>query len=421
MINKLKPKSDFNRNIFTLMTGTAVAQAIPILASPLLTRLYTPEDFGIFGIFMSIVTIGAIFVTGRYDYAILLSKTKNETNHLISLSMYSSFLLSIITYILLFNYQGILTNYFNNLKIDIWIMLIPISILFTAYFQTFSAVLNRNKDYIKMSKVKVMISISVLLLTIIFAFIINRNLGQIYGYLFGHIFVSFYLFYFLYKNNYIYRIQISKIKYVFFKHIKFLKFSTPSDIFNSFSNIGFPLLISIAFNPIVTGLYYLSNKIIRLPLSLIFSSISGVYTQKAAELYNKKEYIELIKLTNNIQKRILIILLPFSILVSLISPFLFGFVFGEDWILAGEYVRYYIVFVFFNGLYSPISQIGNILNRQDFLLKFNFSLGFFMAFSIYLFSNIYSFKITLLITSIIGSIHFIYLNIYMNYKLRRLK
>jgi len=50
MINKLKLKSEFAKNVLTLMTGTTIAQAIPIAISPILTRIYTPEDFGVFAL-----------------------------------------------------------------------------------------------------------------------------------------------------------------------------------------------------------------------------------------------------------------------------------------------------------------------------------------------------------------------------------
>ena len=53
MINKLKPKSEFAKNVLTLMTGTTIAQAIPIAISPILTRLYTPEDFGVFNLMIN--------------------------------------------------------------------------------------------------------------------------------------------------------------------------------------------------------------------------------------------------------------------------------------------------------------------------------------------------------------------------------
>ena len=74
MLKKFIPKSSYARNVITLMTGTGLAQAIPIAISPILTRLYSPEDFGTFGLYMAIVTIASVLVTGRYELAILLPK-----------------------------------------------------------------------------------------------------------------------------------------------------------------------------------------------------------------------------------------------------------------------------------------------------------------------------------------------------------
>ena len=51
MLDKLKLKSEFSRNVLTLMTGTTIAQAIPIAISPILTRNYTSEDFGVFALY----------------------------------------------------------------------------------------------------------------------------------------------------------------------------------------------------------------------------------------------------------------------------------------------------------------------------------------------------------------------------------
>lgn len=54
MVKKFFPKGEFTRNVLTLMTGTTIAQAIPVAISPILTRIYTPQDFGIFALFVSI-------------------------------------------------------------------------------------------------------------------------------------------------------------------------------------------------------------------------------------------------------------------------------------------------------------------------------------------------------------------------------
>jgi O-antigen/teichoic acid export membrane protein len=67
VLNKLKPKSEFSRNVLTLMTGTTIAQAIPIAISPILTRIYTPEDFGMFALYMSTASLFSVIATGRYE------------------------------------------------------------------------------------------------------------------------------------------------------------------------------------------------------------------------------------------------------------------------------------------------------------------------------------------------------------------
>jgi len=74
MLNKLKPKSDFSKNVLVLMTGTTIAQAIPIAISPILTRLYSPEDFGVFALFVAITSVFGSVANGRYDLAIMLPK-----------------------------------------------------------------------------------------------------------------------------------------------------------------------------------------------------------------------------------------------------------------------------------------------------------------------------------------------------------
>ena len=67
-------KSEFNKNVLLLASGTAFAQALPIVISPILTRIYTPSDFGTLSLFIAIVSIFASIANGRYELAIMLPK-----------------------------------------------------------------------------------------------------------------------------------------------------------------------------------------------------------------------------------------------------------------------------------------------------------------------------------------------------------
>ena len=74
MFKKLKPKSEFTRKVLTLMTGTTIAQAIHIAISPILTRIYTPKDFGVYALFTAITAIFGSIANGLYELAIMLFK-----------------------------------------------------------------------------------------------------------------------------------------------------------------------------------------------------------------------------------------------------------------------------------------------------------------------------------------------------------
>ena len=97
MLTKLKPKSEFSRNVLTLMTGTTIAQAIPITISPILTRIYTPEDFGVFALFVAIVGFIAVIASGRYEQAIMLPKYDKYAINIFTLSLILICLTSIFT------------------------------------------------------------------------------------------------------------------------------------------------------------------------------------------------------------------------------------------------------------------------------------------------------------------------------------
>lgn len=76
-------QSQYARNVGTLATGTLIAQAIGIAASPILTRLYSPESFATLALFMAIVSSLAPGVSGRYEIAIVVAKNPRDSQSLL--------------------------------------------------------------------------------------------------------------------------------------------------------------------------------------------------------------------------------------------------------------------------------------------------------------------------------------------------
>jgi len=128
MINRLKPKSEFSRNVLTLMTGTTIAQAIPIAISPILTRIYTPEDFGVVGLFGAISGIFGAIATGKYELAIMLPRKDEDAINIFALGFIITATLTFVSLLIVSFLADSLAILLNNKEIEFWLYFIPISV-----------------------------------------------------------------------------------------------------------------------------------------------------------------------------------------------------------------------------------------------------------------------------------------------------
>ena len=174
-------------------------------------------------------------------------------------------------------------------------------------------------------------------------------------------------------------------------------------------------LIALFFGNKVAGYYFLAERIISIPISILTSSVSQVYFQEASLLYhnNKKA---LLLLTNDIQKKIFIFLFPFLLILSLWGEDLFS-LFGNEWSESGLIIKYFFIFILFKNIYSPISTIGDILKKQKLLLMFNVSLFLFQVSSFYFLKELGNINYALLLSSSIRATHYIILSTYMKRKI----
>ena len=406
--------NSFFKNVIVLLSWSLLAQLLSFLILPIISRLYTPLSFGEFANFTSVVSFLVMISTGQFEMAIMLPKKEKEAVSLIGLIIVMSFVLS-VAYLIIILLVPISINYISNRAL----LLIPIYTFLYGIWTSLSYYINRIKKFNILGTSKIVQSVVIALLSILFSYYTSNGLvlATIIGLLSSLIFIFFKV-----KDElYSFSLKLEDVRKVFYRYIDFIKFSTVSGVFNSLSNVGLPFLISMFFNPVLTGLYFFSNKIIKIPLNLLFSSLSQVYFQKASILYNEMSYDELFKFTVSIQKKIASLIIPFLVLMSFISPWLFGFVFGEEWIEAGEYVKYFAFFVFMNSLISPISSLMDIFEKQKLELYFNVSLGLSQLLGLWLGSSIFkSFEFSLIFISFVGGLHYLVLIIYIHYKLRRL-
>jgi O-antigen/teichoic acid export membrane protein len=196
IINKIKKtnsniiKSKFNRNVLTLMTGTAIAQALPIAITPLLTRIYTPEDFGVFALFIAIVTIFGQIINGRYELAIMLPKKDEDAINIFALGFVITSILSLVFLILILIFKNFIITFFENDEIGKWLFLTPISIFFIGVWNLLNYFNIRKQNYKDISKATIIKSVILSISQITIGFIKSGVVGLISGHIISQLFAN---------------------------------------------------------------------------------------------------------------------------------------------------------------------------------------------------------------------------------------
>jgi len=361
MINIIQ-KSEFAKNVLVLMTGTTISQAIPILISPILTRYYSSDDFGLFALFLSLISVFTIIATGKYDLAILLPKKDSDAKQLLFLC----FILSLSFCLLLLFVIIIFYDYFITLKPDLlyyeWLYLVPLGVLLLSFYQILVPYENRKKNYRNISISMVHQNLVAGFINLITILIHVSYWGLILGKIVGILFSYFSLLNYGKSNILKINLSVIRIKKLMKRYIKFPKFSLPADFLSGLTT-ELPTFLFISFySSSVVGFYALAMRVVITPISIIGSSITNVFRKEAVA-----QYIEngnCLSLFNRTLKiLVLLSIIPFSLL-AIYSPEIFAFVFGEKWRIAGEYTRIMTIMFFFKFIVGPLSYMYYIAEKQ---------------------------------------------------------
>lgn len=405
--------SEFFRNVVTLMTGTGLSQVITIGITVILTRMYTPEHFGLFALFISVFSIVGNPATGKYDKAILLPKEEKDSIHLtiISIGLSVIYALVILVVFILFRHQ--LALKLGDPELSNWLLLIPLFIISNSVANSLLVWLNKHKKYAPIAKGRVFKSSITAVVNIVFALIVATGGGLILGEIFGIMSMAIYFCFISFKNGFLNNLIISRdnIKRLLKKYKDFPKYNIPSNLINIIS-AQLPVILLISFFGAATvGFYSLTKRVLDAPMNLMSSAIMEVFRQKAAEDFlNKGNCTDV--LLSTVKKLAIISIVPFAIFFFF-APSIFELVFGTEWRFAGEIARVLSFMYAAQFICIPITYVYNIADKQ----KENFILHIYMLVSTFLSLYLgYFFSFNIINTFLLFSIN--YCTIYMVYGYR---
>lgn len=412
-IKYLIEKNKFLKSILLVAGGTAFAQAINTLMSPIVTRIYTPEEYGILTIYISIIGLFSVIGSFRYEYTIPIVDDDKIAINMIGVSIITLILNTLIGVILMFTLGDVILNLLQASTLYKYRLLIPIGLFFIGMYNILSQWAYRKQDFKTLSKTKVKQTIVDNTIKL-FGGIINLGpitliVGKILGQSAGFINLSQSII----KEKNLLKKSISKEEMIYGikRYIKFPLFSMPSQFLNT-AGIQLPTLFLTAFfGSQVIGLYGLANSIINLPFSLIGGSISDVYYSEAANI-GKSNPKKLKILSQRLLKKLIVIGIIPTMIVVIWGPNLFSIVFGNEWYESGVYARIIVILIFSRFIFMPISRVYEVYERQKEAFIIDFT-RIILVISVFIISKMFGLSsyYTMFLYSI--SMTFIYLNTYL--------
>jgi len=367
---KYLPEGSLLHKVSTLVSGAAAGQIAMIVALPLLTRLYSPEDFGVLGVYTTIVLIFGSIASFRYELAIPLPRNAKIASGIFQLATACVISTSICLTIFIVLYIDKIPVWLNLPDIYQVLWFVPLGVLISGLYQVFSYWEIRRQSFSLIASAKMQQGVmSALSQTSFGALGLGAN-GVVAGALIGQSIGFFRLFRksCTKKPHSLSNVNIRKIKKLAIIYNRFPKYSILDTLANNCSTY-LPIIIITAYEGAAeAGFLVLTMRIMQLPMNLVGSAVSQVYLADAPEKLRAgclKEFTSEV-LVNLVKIAVIPTLLLFS-LGGEIIPFFFG----VDWVRSAELLIWVAPWFLFQLLSSPISMVMHVKKKQKELLFLN--------------------------------------------------
>ncbi len=356
MINLFKQKlilNDFIRSVSVLVSGTVISQTAIVLITPVLTRLYGPEAFGLYAIYTAILYTVTIISSLHYETAIPLAKNDKDAINTLALA-----LLVLLGFVFIGIFLIILLNVipYDNKNMAFYWLFLPLSIFGLGSFQVFQLWALRTESYRYIAQGRVQMNMSQMLIQVSLGMTSRSGSLLIAGDALGRVVGGFGLAYFFRQDFSRLRAVISRkrMKNMAIRYKKFPLISSWSSIFSGLSTHLPTFFIAGMIGIKAAGLYLIASRILALPDALFGNAVKQVYIAKGAKLLQNSfpQFRKLFKTT--IQKLILLSLSIFTF-VFILAPFLLPIVFGESWEETGTFVQCMVILYASQLIITPIT------------------------------------------------------------------
>jgi O-antigen/teichoic acid export membrane protein len=358
-------KDGFGAAVITLASGVLASQVLILMASPILTRFYRPADFGLLGVFAALLGLGGVVSSLRYQLAIPLPQSDREGANLLVLSLTIVTITSSILGVVLLSLQRPFANLLGVVHVRpyLWVMVGGLASVGT--YQAFSYWAIRKRQFSAVSRTKVTQSLTMIAVQLSgsrfgpIALVLGHTLGQAAGTLSLGLKAL--------RDPDCQVTRTPRIRDTAWRYRDFPRYSSMETLLNAASNQVPPILIAGLFGPPAAGFYFLAQRVLQTPITLVGRAISDALLSEAPRTTYQGALANRVR---QIHSSLVAFSMPPMVLLAIAGPQLFASIFGESWRTAGVLAQLMSPWLFMVSVTSPLMILFSALEEQRTGMKF---------------------------------------------------
>jgi O-antigen/teichoic acid export membrane protein len=356
-------KSNFADDVLKMALAPTFTQVAGILVIPLITRLYSPETFGLVALFYSIAAPLEAFTTMGFCTSIMLPARDEEGATMFAVSIFSALFAGLLTTLVIMIGQTAIKYWLKIPELKPYLWLVPISVCLSGIYMSlrYWSMRNRRFDHVAVGQASRYLTDNGFVLS---AGILGRPtvFSLILGGMVGGLANSFVLAQHIFRDQgrlFGRNCQWPAILLGIKRYWKFPAFNIWNDLISRFAGQIPIYLLSYYFSQSIVGFYSLGLRLLNMPLSLIGTSIGEVYFQRAVQNISDNTLV-----TKLFERLVSFGILPF-LLLAFVGEDLFIIALGTKWSEAGVYAQILSFCIFVRFITTPAGYLAIIYEKQE--------------------------------------------------------
>jgi O-antigen/teichoic acid export membrane protein len=360
-------KSELVKNSSTLLSGNVIGQAAAFAAYPVLTRIYSESDFGVFATYMTVCSILTLIGTGRYEESLVIAKDGREKSALLRFSLKWLTTFALLVFLALFFFRQTI---FSSVKLsdisDFWLF-IPVSVFIAGTVNLLNNLAVREKKFKTIAAANVVQNVSNAVSKLSFGCLSLTKFGLIASNIVA-LSAAAVMYLRVGALREMFRLRALRATplrrefAVALKYKDFPIFNLARNLLNAFSiNLPFLYLLGV-FGSEKLGLYSLAFFVVSTPVNLVTGSFFNTFFEKISS--SVREKVSIFQFIKDYWKGLCIYILPCFILSFFVAEFVFGFVFGSQWTESGLYFKMLLPWYFLSLAVNPVFPLIIVLRKQ---------------------------------------------------------